>query len=268
MSNKISLLEKINKKKGLRENVLKASFSGKTVISQFSLEVCSSCQNNCQYCSHSAAIEYYKNYQLSIDELKTFIHYTKTSNYFIKTILVSGIGEPTLWSNFNEGIKILSQSGVVGEIIILSNGMSLDAISKDTFECIDIIWLTIYPHFKYQELLDSLVKKYPSKFIISPLDKFRESLKREYVNSVPCSCMCLGPMLIKDKIFYYCSPAVFGAAELKGVDIFNYKDMYTDVDKNYYKEYDVDNMNFELCKYCFVNRNINNQLLQHRHKNL
>jgi hypothetical protein len=90
-------------------------------------------------------------------------------------------------------------------------------------------------------------------------------------------------MFFDRKVFLFCGPTVFGAAEKKGVSILEYPEMYTEIGPHYLertaaprqREWDaslnriveVDREkktgNHELCRYCFANNNF--ELAEHEH---
>ena len=90
-------------------------------------------------------------------------------------------------------------------------------------------------------------------------------------------------MFFDRKVFLFCGPTVFGAAEKKGVSILEYPEMYTEIGPHYLectaaprqREWDaslnriveVDREkktgNHELCRYCVANNNF--ELVEHEH---
>jgi len=252
--------DKIKCCRNLKDDTIKYIFNSK-IINRLFLEVCSDCQYNCPYCCNSHEKLIYKNYHLSIDELKNFLYYTKKSRYFIKEIFIQGMGEPTLWNNLNDGIKILHNSVVVGSIFIITNGVSINNIEEKTFEYINNIRISMYPDSKKNDYVTFLYKKIPEKISFKHVSKFHEPPYKKYHNSVPCTCICPFPRLIKDKIFY-CN--AFKAAELKGVDIFSCHEVYSELKENYLDR--IEHGNHDLCQYCSGNKNIAKYLKMHNHR--
>jgi uncharacterized Fe-S cluster-containing radical SAM superfamily enzyme len=168
-------------------------------------------------------ISEFKGYQLSLEELGKFIDSTKKSDYFIEELSIHGAGEPLLWDHFEEGIKVLKNSGVIGKIIVTTNGLLLDKIYDETMSSIDMLSVSVYPGYQNYALLNEKKAKYKEKIEINLVSKFIAKPVRKY-SLMPGICSCPGPMFIKDKIFLYCGPPVFDAANLKGVDIFEYKE--------------------------------------------
>ncbi|MCX5698520.1 MAG: hypothetical protein NTX01_02335 [Candidatus Omnitrophica bacterium] len=232
-------------------------------IKHMKFEVCGSCQNNCVFCAHGGMISEFKGYQLSIEELKNFIDCTRKSDYFIEELSIHGIGEPLLWNHLDEGIKLLKNSGVIGKIILTTNGLLLDKIKDETMRFIDILSVSVYPNYPKGNLLAEKKTRYSDKVEINFITKFMVKPTRRY-NAIPCYCMTCGPMFVKDKIFFYCGPTCFDAAKLRGVDIFKYDDLYTQIQPNYLENFQKKNVgNLEFCNYCWANSNIKRASLPH-----
>jgi len=232
-------------------------------IKHMKFEVCDACQNKCAFCAHGGMILEYKGYQLSIEELKNFIDCTKKSNYFIEELSIHGIGEPLLWNHFEEGIKLLKNSGVIGKISVTTNGLLLDKINDETMGFIDMLSVSVYPDYPNHVLLKEKKSEYKEKVEINYITKFIAKPIRMY-NKIPCHCLTCGPMFIKDRIFFYCGPTIFDAARLKGVDIFKYNDLYSQIQPGYLDNSDIKNMgNIEFCKYCWANDNNKRAVFPH-----
>jgi hypothetical protein len=254
--------ERIESNRTCNDDIVKYLFKSK-IIDRMLLEVCSDCQYNCVNCGHGSFKSVYKNYQMSIYELNRFLYYTKKSNYYMREVCLHGPGEPTLWKNLNEGIEILYKSNVVGGVVLLTNGVSLNKVKEETFQYLDRINISIYPDAKENDLITHLYQKFPEKIHLEMMNQFWGPPCREYPDSIPCSCACPVSLLIDNKIFY-CSGTIFDAAKLKGVDVFDCHEVYTELKENY-----LDNFsrgNFDLCKYCTSNRNIRKQLKSYDHK--
>lgn len=224
---------------------------------QICFEVCGACQHDCIYCAHSGMRSVYPDYQLTIDELKKFIDYTKISGYFFESIAIHGIGEPLLWSHFDEGIDILKKSGIGGKILVTTNGLLLNKIKDQTWENIDILGVSVYPAYPMHELLKEKKEKYKDKIEIRMTTTFKSKPIREYHKSIPCFCICQGPMFVKDKIFLYCGPPAFDAAKLAHMDISKSRDLCVELKPNYLDNFDKTKTgNIELCNYCWANASL------------
>lgn len=90
-----------------------------------------------------------------------------------------------------------------------------------------------------------------------PRTRFRTKPKRRYNQAVPGDCFCSGPMFVKDKVFLYCGPPVFGAGKLSNVDVLKSKDLAVNLEINYLNNFDEKNIgNLEFCSYCWANNKI------------
>jgi len=262
LNNGQKFTNKIKQIKTSKDDIVEYLFNSR-VIDRIFLEVCSPCQYNCKNCYHSSFRAAYKNYHMTTHELNKFLYYTEKSNYYIREVCLHGPGEPTLWRYLNEGIKILYDSGVIGGIYIISNGVSLDRIEEETFDYIDRIRISMYPDVKNNNYIEYLHKKFPEKIKFEYIKKFTEFPIKKYSDSIPCRCLCPIPMFVKDKIFY-CNAGVFGAAALKGVNILDCYEVYSELKENYL--HGENNGNYDLCQYCCFNNNIERHLKSYCHQ--
>jgi len=225
----------------------------KREIPYFTLLVCSVCQNHCEACAQMELRKLDFSYQLSMENLLKFLECTKRSNYYIGDLNISGSGEPLLWKNFNEGIIAIKKSQCVSKITITSNGESLDKVTDEAWECIDTMQISVYPFFKNEETLDKLRLRYPLKFDKMIYTYFNNFDVPQESATIPCDCICPGPILYNDKIFPYCSTEVFGVAERTGLSL---EGLYVPIEDNYFKDYDSSIIgNLEHCRFCTGNNN-------------
>ena len=225
-------------------------------IPQFMVEVCSVCQNDCLHCAHGELRKKTKKYHLSIEQIVNFIQHTETSGYFIEHFLIHGSGEPLLWKYLNEGLRLFKASNNIKKIHIYTNGLALNKLEDKTWDCIDCLFVSVYDK-KQIKLIKSHYKKHLSKIEFLLQKKFTIRMKdKSEAAPIPCKCMCSGPMLLGDKVFLYCGPPVFDAAEIISKNIWEIKYLHTDVKNNYLISLDPHlSGNMELCRYCFANNN-------------
>jgi organic radical activating enzyme len=239
----------------------------KKTVSRMLFEVCSACQNTCEHCAHKVLRSTYQGYQLSLEDLKKFIYYTKKSRYHIGRLSIHGGGEPLLWKHFNEGIKLLHKSRLINWIDVTSNGQLLHKITPETWGYIDEMIISTYPPFDELPLLKKLQNKYGDKIKIAKMDGFVSLPKKKYENTLPCECVCAGPMFIKDKVFLFCGPPLFNALKLMDVDVFDNSWLYSFMGKNYLDKWDPKKTgNLKFCEYCWANNTILNQLEPAKHR--
>lgn len=226
-------------------------------IYEFKLEVSSPCQNDCELCAHADLMRHIKGYQLSLEKLDRFLFYTERSNYFIRSLSIHGPGEPTLWKNLNEGLKMLKRSRAIGWVTMVTNGLLLDRFTDEGMACLDRLFISVYANYNRHELLAGVRAKYGDRISLWDGTYFWEHAA-EPGKTVPATggCNCVGPMLYDDRIFPYCGPPVFGAAKAKGVDILTVPNLSVPLGPNYMASYNsrlVGRM--DICRSCWANPN-------------
>jgi hypothetical protein len=248
------------------------------IIMRMHLAACTPCQYDCVDCSHAAMLKEFKGYQLSLDHVREFINFTEQSHYLIKQLHLTGPGEPLLWRNLEEGLRLLRGSRAIQRIALISNGLNLQRIDNDMWNNIDQIHVSVYPAFKkVDDVLAALEPSHKKKLRIVRTTHFRTAPRKGEVAAIPCVCDCTGPMYFDRKVFFYCGPTVFGAAESKGVSVLDYPEMYEEIGLDYLKRMIVPQSRVEripilsrvlgtidpigktaaheLCRYCFANNN-------------
>jgi hypothetical protein len=226
-------------------------------IFEFKLEVSSPCQNDCELCAHADLMRHIKGYQLSLEKLDRFLFYTERSNYFIRSLSIHGPGEPFLWRDMNEGLKMLKRSKAIGWVTMVTNGLLLDRIRDDAMACLDRLFVSVYANYNRAEFLQGFRAKWKEKVSLWDGTYFWEH-SADPRQSVPATggCNCGGPMLYDDKIFPYCGPPVFGAAKNKGVDAMSIPNLWVPLGPNYLARYNprlVGRM--DICRTCWANPN-------------
>jgi|GEM_PF-3167029 len=231
-------------------------------IYELKLEVCSPCQNDCELCAHADLMRHIKGYQLSLENLDRFLYYTERSNYFLRSVAVHGPGEPFLWKHLNEGLQMLGRSKAVGWISSVTNGQLLDRITDETMESIDRLFVSVYENYNRYELLEDMLRRYPSKMKINDGKFFWEHAASPTETApIPARCSCSGPMLFDDKIFPYCGPPVFGAAKAKGVDVYDLPNMWVPIGMNYMEKFNAKRVgSMDICRHCWANENFQGRL--------
>ena len=164
-----------------------------------SFEVCSACQFTCDHCAHEGLMALDRHYNMSMDELETFIRATEESGYQA-TLHMHGPGEPLLWKHLTEGLTRLRASPAIAGIYINSNGRALPKLLH-ILDLVDKVKISLYPNSK-TEIVDH------PKVIYNPHEYF---LVKQFPAAVPCTCLCQGPMVYKDLVFTECGPPLFDA---------------------------------------------------------
>jgi hypothetical protein len=190
------------------------------VIERLTLGVCTACEYDCESCSHQAIRYRFRRYQMSLDEVRTFVRLTEASGYRIEHLHITGPGEPLLWSHFAEGLRLLRVSKAIGFIEILSNGLAVERIPSDAWRSFNRLLVSLYPETAHlRPVLDALLERYPATLRVRQADAFRPPVPPGAVLPIPCACDCPGPMVFNGRVFYFCGPPVFDAAVRAGVDL-------------------------------------------------
>jgi len=224
-------------------------------IPMMRLEVRSACQYDCEMCAHGHQRKRFKDYELSLEQLERFLNVTRESGYVIGNMRIHGPGEPLLWHHFNEGVRMLKASGVVESVFVASNGLLLHKIEEATWDSLDELRISVYSDFNRQKTLEECQGKYGDKISLSPMDNFVVLPKGiEDEAPIPCQCMCDGPMLLGDRLFYYCGPPVFGAGHIMGRDVMEDPKLSVPIERGYMENYDRSLLgNMDYCKFCWAN---------------
>jgi hypothetical protein len=239
---------------------------GRRIVLHLTLQVCSLCQNNCEHCAHAAMIEANRGYQMSMEDLRTFVEHTKASRYYIENLWITGPGEPTLWKHFNDGIKLLDESGLIGRIIVISNGQSIGRVDSSTWKHIARLGVSTYPSNDHTEILRKLEEARQAGCEIDhrPRAGFRVMPEKGVPGSLPARCMAPGPMIYADRVYYYCGPTGVAAARLKGEAFLDNEAYGAKLGPGYLEgintrlRYGVGSdtystANLDLCRYCWAN---------------
>jgi hypothetical protein len=254
------------------------------IVERMHLAVSIPCQYDCLSCSHGAMRYKFSGYQLPLAHLEEFIYYTEVSRYKIRKLHLTGPGEPLLWVHLKQGLRLLKGCAWIEEIHLISNGLNLNKIDSEMWTNIDRISISLYPSFNKWDRLNLALRSYTAKIKLSRIESFRALPSKGQTAPIPCRCDCTGPMVFDQKVFFYCGPTIFGAAESKGADVYDFPSMYTNIgpdylerslsprelvldsSSNYMIEVDREKKtgSYELCKYCFANLNF--RLPAHNHR--
>jgi hypothetical protein len=259
--------------------------SSKRRIERMHLAVCTPCQYDCVSCSHETMRYRFRRYHLPLADLREFIRLTEASRYIIQKIHLTGPGEPLLWKHLKTGLEFLHRSFAFQKVHITSNGLHLDKIDDETWQYIDRMHLSLYPAFKKEAQLEAVCERYGDKIKVNRVNRFFAYPEKGRTAPIPCTCDCTGPMYFDRKIFFYCGPTAFGAAESKGVDVYDYPEMYAEIGLNYLERSDAPlvhrlsrfsitglldreakSADHELCRYCFANKNFALKSKSHDHR--
>lgn len=167
---------------------------------RFALFVCASCNRRCPECSQRDAIRLDPSYQMSLSEIERFIECTKSSGYDKSHELIITGGEPLLWHNIVEGLRLLRQADLARQVSVFSNAF-LDFQTTDAFVSnIDTLRLSRYKD--NADAIDRLVARYGKKAVV--VDRTRHYRRPSTFGPpevLPAACMCEGLGLHKGKVY-------------------------------------------------------------------
>jgi len=195
---------------------------------------------------------------MSLEEVEWFIDCTKRSNYpQFKSIIVSG-GEPLLWTNLIEGVKMLRVSELSIQLNIFTNAINTDAVTSELMDNITILRLSKYA--ENQGKLKELVDKFGSKHIHIVDQRVHVPIPKEPLQGVlPAKCGCEGYGLV-DYMMYACPmvPAVVQEFNLKLID---FPETYCDLQPHWAERLDgFDRASHLLCQGCIGNHKVRHKM--------
>lgn len=214
------------------------------------LEVCSECQYNCANCAHKGLKSIDPYYHLSMEDLESFIRFTEESDY-TANLVIHGPGEPLLWKYLTEGLTRLRKSSSVNFIVIISNGLLLPKFTH-IFDLVDSIRVSLYPEST------TMIINHP-KAIYNPRSEF---YNKQYPASIPCTCLCDGPMIYRDLVFPHCGPPMFDAVK-RANPTQNPLSLGVKLSGHYLPSEKLSGF-LHGCAYCWANSNCDHTLEKHR----
>lgn len=211
-------------------------------------------------------MERFHGYQLSLDQVDEFIQQTRRSRYFIRELHIHGMGEPLLWKHFNVGVQRLAHSGIIGRILVISNGQLLDRIEAATWRDIYLLAVDVYPNMPHALRIEEAAHLHPGQVHINRITTFCLRVTNRHPHTIPCRCGCPGPMYADGRIFFQCGPGMFEAARLTGE---NPMDLAHPIGPDYLKEFDQHEIGcMALCEYCNSNTRIETTRIPHTQRRM
>lgn len=178
-------------------------------------------------------------------------------------------GEPLLNPSLLEIIKNIKAIGIAKKITLITNGVLLHKMSKDIWQEIDQLWLSLYPNIKYQWNITEIRKKcnqyqvrlWEKHMPTFQLTMLNNKIPKKFRNFVFQNCGLAHEWscnLIHRGRFYRCAPAAYMQERqaLNNIEFDNKKqdsvDLYNKHQlKNTLKQY-LDNKTkpLQACSYC------------------
>ncbi|NBO18293.1 MAG: 4Fe-4S cluster-binding domain-containing protein [Proteobacteria bacterium] len=218
-----------------------------------SLYVLSACQLSCHECimSHLMAKDAY--YQMSIQEIKDMLHYTEASGYKFHYRLTGG--EPLMWKNLKEGLKLLHASPSCLSLSIISNAVDVTPIDDELMAMITVMRVSKYLY--NQDKVEYLLEKYPDKVFTTDKEVFSKNPKEPVANYLPVQCMNAEVMFYNNRV-YACphSESIAIGANVTDVKLYhelgmNYLDGLRDLRHGQEEK---------ICSRCISNKTVRNEV--------
>jgi len=220
------------------------------LLKRLLLEVCSPCQNTCKFCAHLEMRDFDPGFQLDLDEMEKLIARLNTTGCRINELNIHGPGEPLLWKDFNQAIRIIKKSNIANCVFVVTNGLRLDRIEEDVWECLSSmrgqrapVLISRYPGLAIDE---SFLDKHKGLYEMLDSSKFWQTTMLQPATAI-YTCACAGPAYYKGKIYPHCGPPIFAAAPLASLDPHDFGIELNQWDPN--TEYDL----HPPCVWCWAN---------------
>lgn len=217
-----------------------------------SLYTISKCNLSCAECIMAEAMKKYNNYQMTLQEIENLIYFSELSNYKFDIIL-SG-GEPTLWDNLLNGVKLLKKSNITKSITIFSNVINLKNINDELVNYIDSIRISEYDYNKKN--INIVLEKYPSKIKVVNREYFWENPKHPIFESLPAECLNREYMFYNNRV-YACPHSISLSIKAKS----NIK-ISTELKINFINDLPLikKGQEREICTFCISNQKVRDKM--------
>lgn len=165
------------------------------------LFVTTACGAFCPHCNQRGIMKQHFGYHMSLDEIKKLIEATAASGYGpFRDVIVSG-GEPLLWNNLEDGIRMLFEAKI-GPIRIFTNGL----------HCVPETIVPMVKEFRVsrydwnQQSVQSLREKLGKKIrVVNRQKHFHVPLGRYGLETLPEECGGQGCVVFQGKIYPCCN---------------------------------------------------------------
>jgi organic radical activating enzyme len=157
------------------------------------------CNLSCEHCSVMPwMMKYGKDYEMTMENVKNFVFWTKKSGYFFERICLTG-GEPLLWDNIIDKLKIIvAEKGIIyKELNIQTNLLKLTEANigwfKDILALVDGVRVSMYLY--NNKAVDISLNKLTSAesekiSYVERSDAFMKRLLEPVPDSLPAICGC------------------------------------------------------------------------------
>jgi organic radical activating enzyme len=134
---------------------------------------------------------------MSLEEIEKLIHYSEKSGYSFNFRYTGG--EPLYWKNLEEGTRLLRNSKICKSILLMTNGMKHENLTKEVISMLDYVRISQYGY--NEEAMKILKGKYPHKVRIVDREEFYPNPKHPVENSTPVECGNLESLYFQGKVY-------------------------------------------------------------------
>ncbi|MBY0551193.1 MAG: radical SAM protein [Candidatus Obscuribacterales bacterium] len=121
---------------------------------------------------------------MSVEEIRKLIEVSEQSQYKFDFILTGG--EPLLWSNLHEGVRLLRLSSITNSIRVFSNVTHINQVTDEFMSDIDQLRISQYP--TNLENTKLLKKRYASKVKVVDRGQFYPNPEQPLDDVLPAVC--------------------------------------------------------------------------------
>ncbi len=196
----------------------------------FNFFVTAKCTRDCPECSQRGFRRSNHGYVASLEAIEKWIGCTKDSGYAPYRSLILTGGEPLLWENLEEGVRLLRESGLGQQVNLFTNGDPSELVTDSLMDSLSTLRISHYGD--NSESIARLKKRYGSLVDVAQRQRHYPIPKTLTGRSVlPARCGCEGPALLGGRV-YGCSMLVTVADEL-GLDLAAYPESHCKLQVGY-----------------------------------
>ena len=225
-----------------------------------SLFVTSRCNQWCKECIMRGLMSKDRKYEMSLEELLAFIDVTEKSRYKFHYMLTGG--EPLLWKNLKEGVRLLRQSASCNYLYLFTNLLNYEVLDNEIMDNLNCVKVSQYT--TNEEEIREVKKRYGDKIKVYDRRKFWINPKEKIDINTPVMCMNEGELLFQDYHVYSCLHSASIAAAHKDTETticqpleLGYLDGLDEIRKNQAKD---------ICSWCTSNKEVRDMMLKPEHE--
>lgn len=182
--------------------------------------VTSLCNLNCPHCSQKPTMAAFRDYNMTLDELRWIVADSVNRGLHYEMIEFTG-GEASMWPHLEDAVDIVKASGICDEIFLVTNGNNPDRIVSLSHK-LSFYVLSTSQATKFQEA----VHKYAKCPVLTNSHKHKPVPHKPIAGTLPATCCVANnphgkpsdQYLYLDGRIYYCCNAFANATILGCMD--------------------------------------------------